>query len=116
LKNLFVKEGAHVELLKKEGNDFHHKESPRLLHDFRVGNVCKVGSIFARTMAWQDYWRTSLVTEIQEVLEKDNTIQIIFKTLNSIYKLITHKDNVKYPEKFDELSDLEKLEERDGKV
>ena len=48
-----------------------------------VGCSLLVGSITARTYSNQDFWLTTLVTEILE--ERDNYVK--FKTKNSIYEL-----------------------------
>lgn len=57
---------------------YHHGE-------VRVGCRVKCGSAYARTMQAQDWWMTSLVTEIIETDEK-NQEWVIFKTSNSTYK------------------------------
>lgn len=48
----------------------------------RVGVVMRVGTYFARTMQYQDYWTTTMVTEIIE--ERDDYVK--FKTGNSVYE------------------------------
>jgi len=48
----------------------------------RVGVAIQVGSPFARTMQWQDWWQTSLCTEI--LIDEENYVK--FKTGNSIYE------------------------------
>lgn len=48
----------------------------------KVGYIMRVGSIYSRTYANQDYWTTTYITEILE--ETDNYVK--FKTKNSIYE------------------------------
>ena len=48
----------------------------------RVGACVKVGSHYARSYQYQDWWRTSLVTEILE----DRPDYMKFRTLNSVYE------------------------------
>lgn len=52
----------------------------------RLGCAIRVGSIYSRTYANQDYWTTTPVTEIVS----DNTVNdvrtIVFKTKNSEYE------------------------------
>lgn len=109
-KNIFIKKNCHAELYKKRGDEFFNQEGGRLLRDFRVGNLCKVGSPFARTFG-NDWWRTTPVLEVLEITEKNDMSFITFKTRNSIYKLITNKDNLEFPKKFEKLSDVEALEQ-----
>ena len=48
----------------------------------RVGVMLRVGSIYARTLSWQDWWQT---TYIEEILE-DTGSMVKFKTENgSVY-------------------------------
>ena len=47
----------------------------------RVGVCIQVGSAYARTMQYQDYWQTSYITEIIE----DTPQKVVFKTKNSTY-------------------------------
>lgn len=47
----------------------------------RVGASIRVGALYARSYAAQEYWQTTLVTEILE--ETENRIR--FKTKNSVY-------------------------------
>lgn len=51
----------------------------------RVGAVMIVGSIIARTYEAQDYWKTTIITEILEEKEVDGRTHIKFKTKNSTY-------------------------------
>jgi len=52
-------------------------------HDARpeVGRQIRVGSLYARTMQWQDWWQTSPVLEILE----DTPGKVVFRTHNSVY-------------------------------
>lgn len=52
----------------------------------RVGVIMEVGSPFARTYSAQDFWRTSLITEILE----DTPNRVRFRTKNSIYVWEVH--------------------------
>ena len=78
----FKEGGARVEAHKY--NEVTH------LHEGVVGNKpivgCSllVGSVTARSYSDRDYW---LTTEITEIVEETNE-HILFKTLNSTYKLL----------------------------
>ena len=48
----------------------------------RVGIALQVGSLYARTYTEQDYWQTSLITDILE--ESENYVR--FRTGNSVYE------------------------------
>jgi hypothetical protein len=48
----------------------------------RIGSAMRVGSIAGRTFAAQDWWQTTLITEILE--DKDDYVR--FKTGNSEYE------------------------------
>lgn len=48
----------------------------------KVGGVMQVGSPYARSYHYQDYWQTTFVTEILE--ESEN--RVVFKTTNSVYE------------------------------
>lgn len=50
-----------------------------------VGWCIKVGTPHARTFGWQDWWRTSPVTEILEESEDEESAKVSFKTGNSTY-------------------------------
>lgn len=65
-------------------NDFKRKGEFGEIH---VGCRIECGSITARSYSAQDYWLTSLVTEILSVNE-DRT-EVIFKTGNSKYKAVS---------------------------
>lgn len=69
--------GESLAIWEEEGEvKFEHDARPR------VGICIQVGSSYARTMQWQDWWQTSYITEIIE--ESENYIK--FKTKNSIYE------------------------------
>lgn len=51
----------------------------------RVGCIIRVGSIFGRSYASQDYWQTSLIEEILDEWKDNDKECIRFKTKNSIY-------------------------------
>lgn len=53
-------------------------------HEPIVGCSLLVGSVTARSYSNQDYWLTTEITEIVKKTKK----YIIFKTLNSTYKLL----------------------------
>lgn len=53
----------------------------------QVGASMRVGSIAGRTFAAQDWWQTTLITEIlEDSTEQDGTLYVRFKTTNSIYE------------------------------
>jgi hypothetical protein len=64
--------------LSKDGN----RVLARLNSKPRVGWVIRVGSLYARTYRYQDWWQTSTITEILE--ERKDYCR--FKTLNSEYE------------------------------
>jgi hypothetical protein len=52
-----------------------------------VGGAMVVGSPYARTYSAQDYWQTTIITEIlEERTEEDGTEYVRFKTGNSEYE------------------------------
>lgn len=51
----------------------------------RVGCCIRVGSISARSFSQQDWWQTSLITEITDEWRDDNKDCVRFKTQNSTY-------------------------------
>lgn len=51
----------------------------------RVGVAMRVGGLSARTYSYQDWWQTTLITEILE--ESENYVR--FRTGNSIYEWST---------------------------
>ena len=52
-----------------------------------VGSSVRVGSPYGRTYAGQDWWQTTLVTEILEhKINEDDTEYMQFKTGNSEYE------------------------------
>jgi hypothetical protein len=68
-------------IYEKDGNvEYEDNARPR------VGGVMRVGSHYTRSYQNQDYWQTSMITEILE--ETDDTVK--FKTLNSIYTWKEH--------------------------
>jgi hypothetical protein len=52
----------------------------------KVGGIMRVGSIYGRTYANQDYWQTTRITEISE----DTPERVLFKTTNSEYEWKTN--------------------------
>ena len=60
------------------------------IHNARpqLGASMRVGSIAGRTFAAQDWWQTTLITEIlEELTQEDGTEYVRFKTkTNSIYE------------------------------
>jgi len=51
-----------------------------------VGKSMRVGSAYARSYQWQDYWTTTPVKEILSRVEDENGITVVFKTRSgSIY-------------------------------
>lgn len=48
----------------------------------RVGVQMRVGSSFARTMTYQDWWQTTTITKV--VVDTENLV--VFKTKNSVYE------------------------------
>lgn len=51
----------------------------------RVGTCIRVGSNYARTMQYQDWWQTSYIQEILEREETEGSLMVKFRTSNSIY-------------------------------
>lgn len=62
-----------------------------------VGCSLMVGSVTARSYSSQDYWLTTVVTEIIDYMEFDDESKFyLFKTSNSIYELYScNYDNLK---------------------
>lgn len=62
----------------------HEGEKPVFLHNARpqVGAIMRVGSHYPRSFSSQDWWQTTLITEILE----DTPKKVVFKTGNSIYE------------------------------
>ena len=59
------------------------------IHNARpqLGASMRVGSITGRTYSAQDWWQTTLITEIlEERTEEDGTEYVRFKTGNSEYE------------------------------
>jgi len=51
----------------------------------RVGIVLRVGSAYARSYTAQDWWQTTLITEIQTEYMEDDVEVVEFRTDNSEY-------------------------------
>ena len=56
----------------------------------KVGYSMKVGSHYARSYSFQDWWMTTPVTEILSRTENNGVVEVIFKTRNSTYKWVDH--------------------------
>ena len=53
----------------------------------QVGYVMRVGSTYARTMQHQDWWQTTVISEIiEDKINEDGSQYVRFKTGNSIYE------------------------------
>ena len=53
----------------------------------QVGYVMRVGSTYARTMQHQDWWQTTVISEIiEDKINEDGGEYVRFKTGNSIYE------------------------------
>jgi hypothetical protein len=53
----------------------------------RVGVAMRVGSHFARSYSYQDWWQTTLITEIlEERFEEGKEDYVKFRTGNSVYE------------------------------
>jgi hypothetical protein len=52
----------------------------------RVGVAMRVGSLYSRSYSNQDWWQTTLITEILEERETENGRYVRFKTGNSEYE------------------------------
>jgi hypothetical protein len=53
----------------------------------QVGYVMRVGSGIARTFSAQDWWQTTVITEIlEDKINEDGSEYVKFKTGNSIYE------------------------------
>jgi hypothetical protein len=62
-----------------DAQTIHHEENARP----QVGVIIRVGSVYARTYGYQDFWQT---TEITEILE-DTPELVTFRTKNgSVYE------------------------------
>ena len=51
-----------------------------------IGESIKVGSVTARSYSRQDWWMTTIITEILEEIDDDNDKYVRFKTGNSEYE------------------------------
>ena len=69
--------GMSDAIWRGEDGEINRKQNARP----RVGVVMRVGSVYARTYQDQDWWQTSLITEILE----DREDYVRFRTTNSIY-------------------------------
>ncbi len=59
------------------------------VHDARpqVGYVMRVGSVYARSFTAQDWWQTTVITEIlEDKINEDGSEYVKFRTGNSIYE------------------------------
>jgi hypothetical protein len=53
----------------------------------QVGSVLRVGSNFARSYSAQDWWQTTIITEIlEDTINEDGSEYVRFRTGNSIYE------------------------------
>lgn len=53
----------------------------------QVGCVLRVGSNSARSYSAQDWWQTTIISEIiEDIVNKDETEYVKFRTGNSIYE------------------------------
>ena len=76
-------EGSEVQAVRlNEGGKVEIQKTDRPI----VGWALKVGSPIARTYSWQDYWMTTPVTEIVELVENKEGLYVKFKTGNSLYE------------------------------
>lgn len=78
----FKEGGARVEAHKY--NEETHLHEGVVGNKPIVGTSLLVGSVTARSYSKSDYW---LTTEITEIVEETNEY-VLFKTLNSTYKLL----------------------------
>lgn len=60
---------------------------PEIIHDSKpfVGAIMRVGSVNSRSYSNQDWWQTTMITEIIEEWTDDDGEHVKFKTGNSIY-------------------------------
>lgn len=97
-----------AELYKQfEDGTWNHIEGPWLLSTFEIGQPCRVGSRFSRTLE-PDWWQTSYVLKIREVREGNSMGKavILFETYSgSVYSLVlsveTYSNNVNQEENYD---------------
>lgn len=53
----------------------------------QIGYVMRVGSSYARSYSAQDWWQTTVITEIlEDTVDENNSEYVRFKTGNSIYE------------------------------
>ena len=70
--------GPMSQAIFTDGNEVRYENEARP----RVGVVMRVGSMFSRSYAPQDWWQTSYIEEILE--EREDYVK--FRTKNSIYE------------------------------
>jgi hypothetical protein len=76
-------QGSNVEAIRfNEEGKVEHKQTNKPL----VGWALRVGSVTARSYSNQDWWMTTVVTEILEEKESEEGLYIKFKTGNSLYE------------------------------
>ena len=59
------------------------------IHNARpqIGYVMRIGSIYARSYSAQDWWQTTVITEIlEDTVNEDGSEYVKFRTGNSIYE------------------------------
>lgn len=81
MSRVILESGIAVVLYIKLDGKFFYKESPILMDDFAVGRRCVVGN------GMTHYWSTSPVQKILNDKEVSGFREIIFKTMNNVYKL-----------------------------
>ena len=53
----------------------------------QVGGIMRVGSLFARSFSAQDYWQTTIITEIlEDTSDEEGNEYVRFRTGNSEYE------------------------------
>jgi len=67
---------------RDEENGYGHEDNA----EPRVGVIMRVGSTYARSYQEQDWWQTTLITEILETRETPDGKYVRFKTGNSEYE------------------------------
>jgi len=76
-------EGSSIEAIRLDENGKpEYKKTDRPI----VGWALRVGSPIARTYSQQDWWMTTLVTEIVEQVENEEELYVKFRTGNSLYE------------------------------
>jgi len=69
-------------LNKEDERGYSHEDNA----EPRVGVAMRVGSSYGRSYSQQDWWQTTLITEILETQETPDGKSIRFKTGNSEYE------------------------------